>query len=85
MKTQQNRWMPLIAGIGIGAAAATMMRGQGGQLKKVIPQITNMAGGMSGLNNLSSQSQGQGMSGVNNLTGQSQDMSLQQQNPQKSY
>jgi hypothetical protein len=45
---QQNRWVPLVAGIGIGAAAASMMRGNGGQLKKYIPQVTKMTSGTTG-------------------------------------
>lgn len=61
----QNRWMPLVAGIGIGAVGATaagMMKGNGGQLKKFIPQLskmtTNASGGessvTSGLTNVTS-------------------------------
>jgi hypothetical protein len=56
MNMQQNRWMPLVAGIGIGAAAASMMRGQGGQLKKIIPQFANMTGA-TGLANMANQGQ----------------------------
>jgi hypothetical protein len=34
--------------IGIGAAAASMMRGNGGQLKEYIPQVTKMTSGTTG-------------------------------------
>jgi TRAP-type uncharacterized transport system fused permease subunit len=66
MNTQQNRWMPLVAGIGIGAAAASMMRGNAGQLKKFIPMVTQMTTGtLSGIG---------GASALNNVTtGQQQD------------
>ncbi|MGG4489122.1 hypothetical protein [Metabacillus idriensis] len=35
--------LPIIASIGIGAAAYSMMTGRGGQLQNVMPQLTGMS------------------------------------------
>ncbi|HZG71508.1 MAG TPA: hypothetical protein VEY51_08210 [Chondromyces sp.] len=35
--------LPIIASIGIGAAAYSMMTGRGGQLQNMIPQLSNMS------------------------------------------
>ncbi|MBR7553937.1 hypothetical protein ACFFJI_04000 [Allobacillus sp. GCM10007491] len=37
-------WLPIVASIGIGAAAYSMMTGRGGQLQQMIPGINNMMG-----------------------------------------
>ncbi|WP_102275674.1 hypothetical protein [Cytobacillus massiliigabonensis] len=42
--------LPIIASIGIGAAAYSMMTGRGGQLQNMIPQLSNMSGGQSANN-----------------------------------
>ncbi|MCF6408802.1 hypothetical protein [Pseudalkalibacillus salsuginis] len=45
MTRRQNMWMPLIAGIGIGAVATGLMRGQGGNVKSMaqnIPALNQM-------------------------------------------
>ncbi|KOP81161.1 hypothetical protein ACFFHH_00220 [Cytobacillus solani] len=47
--------LPIIASIGIGAAAYSMMTGRGGQLQNMIPQLSNMSGGQ-GANNQNNQS-----------------------------
>ncbi|MBM7716537.1 hypothetical protein MHB50_06575 [Siminovitchia sp. FSL H7-0308] len=36
--------LPIIASIGIGAAAYSMMTGRGGQLSNMIPQLSNVGG-----------------------------------------
>lgn len=36
--------LPIIASIGIGAAAYSMMTGRAGQLQNMIPQLSNMGG-----------------------------------------
>lgn len=36
--------LPIVASIGIGAVAYSMMTGRSGQLPNVIPQLTNMGG-----------------------------------------
>ncbi|WP_176713667.1 MULTISPECIES: hypothetical protein [Bacillaceae] len=41
--------LPIVASIGIGAAAYSMMTGRAGQLSNVIPQLTGMGG--QGMNN----------------------------------
>lgn len=35
-------WLPMMASIGIGAAAYSMMTGRGGQLQSFLPVIANM-------------------------------------------
>ncbi|YCA45532.1 hypothetical protein M1E11_10245 [Bacillus sp. JZ8] len=35
--------LPIIASVGIGAAAYSMMTGRGGQLQNVMPQMLNMS------------------------------------------
>ncbi|KAB7704397.1 hypothetical protein F9802_17765 [Bacillus aerolatus] len=35
--------LPIIASIGIGAAAYSMMTGKGGQLQNMIPQLSNIS------------------------------------------
>ncbi|WP_408010542.1 hypothetical protein ACJROX_09645 [Pseudalkalibacillus sp. A8] len=48
MNRRNIQWLPVIASVGIGAAAYSMMSGrQAGQLQNVIPGMTNM-GGMGG-------------------------------------
>lgn len=42
--------LPVIASIGIGAAAYSMMTGRGGQLQNMIPQLPNMSGGQGASN-----------------------------------
>jgi hypothetical protein len=34
--------LPIVASIGIGATAYTMMTGRGGQLQNMLPQMSNM-------------------------------------------
>ncbi|RPK08280.1 hypothetical protein [Priestia endophytica] len=34
--------LPIVASIGVGAAAYSMMTGRGGQLQNMIPQMSNM-------------------------------------------
>ncbi|KAB2489795.1 hypothetical protein [Priestia endophytica] len=34
--------LPIVASIGIGAAAYSVMTGRGGQLQNMIPQLSNM-------------------------------------------
>lgn len=34
--------LPIVASIGIGAAAYSMMTGRGGQLQNMMPQLSNM-------------------------------------------
>ena len=34
--------LPIVAAIGIGAAAYSLMTGRGGQLQNMIPQLSNM-------------------------------------------
>ena len=34
--------LPIVASVGIGAAAYSLMTGRGGQLQNMIPQISNM-------------------------------------------
>ncbi|UKJ83675.1 hypothetical protein H1W83_28885 (plasmid) [Priestia megaterium] len=34
--------LPIVASIGIGAAAYSMMTGRGGQLQNMMPQLANM-------------------------------------------
>ncbi|GLY09314.1 hypothetical protein [Bacillus badius] len=41
--------LPIVASIGIGAVAYSMMTGRSGQLPSMIPQLTGMGGG--GMNN----------------------------------
>ncbi|MFS0644223.1 hypothetical protein [Siminovitchia sp. 179-K 8D1 HS] len=36
--------LPIIASVGIGAAAYSMMTGRGGQLSNMIPQLPGMGG-----------------------------------------
>ncbi|MCF6409344.1 hypothetical protein [Pseudalkalibacillus salsuginis] len=47
MNRRNVNWLPVIASVGIGAAAYSMMTGQAGQLQNVIPGLSNM-GGMGG-------------------------------------
>ncbi|WLD92170.1 hypothetical protein [Alkalihalobacillus sp. AL-G] len=57
MNRRQNMWLPLIAGVGIGAAATGMMRGRGGNLRNLtqtIPGMNQMAGA-TGVNNQQNQ------------------------------
>jgi len=35
--------LPIVAAIGIGAAAYSLMTGRGGQLQNMIPQLSNMS------------------------------------------
>ncbi|RPF53441.1 hypothetical protein [Aquisalibacillus elongatus] len=42
MNMRNIQWLPMIASIGIGAAAYSMMTGRGGQLQSFLPMITNM-------------------------------------------
>lgn len=37
--------LPIIASIGIGAAAYSLMTGRGGQLQNMMPQLTGMSQG----------------------------------------
>ncbi|MFK2825478.1 hypothetical protein QYG89_07225 [Bacillus sp. B190/17] len=46
--------LPIIASIGIGAAAYSMMTGRGGQLQNMLPQLS--AVGSQGTNNQNTQS-----------------------------
>ncbi|RAS75454.1 hypothetical protein [Priestia endophytica] len=34
--------LPIVASIGVGAAAYSMMTGRGGQLQNMLPQMSNM-------------------------------------------
>lgn len=43
--------LPIIASVGIGAAAYSMMTGRGGQLQNMIPGLSNMSGQASGNQN----------------------------------
>ncbi|WP_091773326.1 hypothetical protein [Piscibacillus halophilus] len=44
MGMRNVEWLPMIASIGIGVAAYSMMTGRGGQLQSFLPMITNMMG-----------------------------------------
>ncbi|TYR81243.1 hypothetical protein FZC66_05105 [Priestia megaterium] len=46
--------LPIIASIGIGAAAYSIMTGRGGQLQNVLPQLSNVSN--QGMNGNSAQS-----------------------------
>lgn len=35
--------LPIVAAIGIGAAAYSLMTGRGGQLQNMLPQLSNMS------------------------------------------
>lgn len=48
MRNNKVQILPIIASVGIGAAAYSMMTGKGGQLSNMIPQFTNMTQGKSG-------------------------------------
>ncbi|MCG7343970.1 hypothetical protein MHZ92_07490 [Sporosarcina sp. ACRSL] len=37
--------LPIVAAIGIGAAAYSLMTGRGGQLQNMLPQLTKMGKG----------------------------------------
>nr|WP_289038442.1 hypothetical protein [uncultured Allobacillus sp.] len=54
MQMRNVDWLPIVASIGIGAAAYSMMTGKGGQLQQMIPGVTNMLG-LGQLGNRSSQ------------------------------
>jgi hypothetical protein len=44
MKMKNNiQVLPIVAAIGIGAAAYSLMTGRGGQLQNMIPQLSNMS------------------------------------------
>lgn len=49
--------LPIVASIGIGAAAYSMMTGRGGQLQNMIPQMSNMTMGKSNQQNSNQQQQ----------------------------
>jgi hypothetical protein len=44
MQNRNIQILPIIASIGIGAAAYSMMTGRGGQLSNMMPQLANMGG-----------------------------------------
>ncbi|GIN89751.1 hypothetical protein J6TS1_38240 [Siminovitchia terrae] len=48
MRNNKIQILPIIASVGIGAAAYSMMTGRGGQLSNMIPQLSNMGQGKGG-------------------------------------
>ncbi|MBD8003695.1 hypothetical protein [Bacillus norwichensis] len=42
MRNKKVQILPIIASVGIGAAAYSMMTGRGGQLSNMIPQLSTM-------------------------------------------
>lgn len=48
MRNNKIQILPIIASVGIGAAAYSMMTGRGGQLSNMIPQLSNMEQGKGG-------------------------------------
>ncbi|WP_221563556.1 hypothetical protein [Alkalihalobacillus sp. TS-13] len=52
MNRRNIQWLPIIASVGIGAAAYNMMSGkQAGQLQNMIPGMGNMGGMAAGQSN----------------------------------
>lgn len=58
MRQRQNMWVPLITGIGIGAAVSGMMKGRNANLQtmaSMIPGLTQAAGTTTGTNPIQNQ------------------------------
>ncbi len=45
MQKKNVQWLPMIASVGIGAAAYSMMTGQSGQLQNMVPGVAKMLNG----------------------------------------
>ncbi|GEL77687.1 hypothetical protein [Tenuibacillus multivorans] len=79
MQRMNIQWLPVIASIGIGAVAYSMMTGRGGQLQSFLPLITNMMG-QQGTQGQQNQQQGQ-QDTLSQIAQQSQQQNQKDQRP----